>query len=90
MSSVTAPRKLIDMDIVGSESSSSPGSLSFTLELTTQRKSRQLLIHIESLYRVVLKLEDYENPAAIATAKVIKVSATLSQIRKTQKNNSKY
>lgn len=76
---MTAPRKLIDMDIVGDESCPSPGSLTSTLELTTQRKSRQLLIHIESLYRVVLKLEDFENPTAIATAKVIKVSYFLDE-----------
>lgn len=71
---MTAPRKIIDMDVVGSESSSTTGPLNANFEVTTQRKSRQLLIHIESLYRVVLKLEDFENPTAIAAMLVIKVN----------------
>ena len=68
--SVTAPRKIIDMDVVGSESAS---PFTSKIEISAQRKSRQLLIHIETLYRIVLKLEDFENPMAIATSLVVKV-----------------
>lgn len=67
--SVTAPRKIIDMDIVGPEQA---GQLNTTLEISAQRKSRQLLLHIETLYKTVLKLEDLSNPTAIADAKIIK------------------
>lgn len=67
--SVTAPRKIIDMDIVGPEQG---GQLNSTLEISAQRKSRQLLLHIETLYKTVLKLEDLSNPTAIADAKIIK------------------
>lgn len=67
--SVTAPRKIIDMDVVGADTGSPVNS---TSEITTQRKSRQLLLHIETLYRVALKLEDLEDPTAIATALIVK------------------
>lgn len=67
--SVTAPRKIIDMDIVGPEQG---GQLNTSLEISAQRKSRQLLLHIETLYKTVLKLEDLSNPTAIADAKIIK------------------
>lgn len=33
----------------------------------TQRKSRYILLHIETLFRVLLKLDDLNNPNAIAT-----------------------
>lgn len=67
--SVTAPRKIIDMDVVGADSGSPMNS---TIEISTQRKSRQILLHIETLYRVALKLEDLEDPTAIATALIVK------------------
>ncbi|GAB0088169.1 hypothetical protein DMENIID0001_025560 [Sergentomyia squamirostris] len=67
--SVTAPRKIIDMEVMGTD----PGhQLGANIELSTQRKSRQLLLHIESLYKIVLKIEDLKNPIAIATAVVVK------------------
>lgn len=59
------------MDVVGAESSS---PFSTTIEISAQRKSRQLLIHIETLYRILLKLEDLENPIAIATSLIVKVT----------------
>lgn len=67
--SVTAPRKIIDMDIVGTETGSPASS---NAEITSQRKSRQVLLHIETLYRVALALEDLDNPTAIATAVIVK------------------
>ncbi|XP_030369452.1 protein PAT1 homolog 1 [Scaptodrosophila lebanonensis] len=87
--SVTAPRKIIDADIMGSETStidSSSGSASAGLNTdkrptastpllpvvnevtpTNFRKSRHILLHIETLYRYLLKLEDLENPQVMAT-----------------------
>lgn len=67
--SVTAPRKIIDMDVVGADTGSPINS---TNEISTQRKSRQILLHIETLYRIALKLEDLEDPTAIATALIVK------------------
>lgn len=67
--SVTAPRKIIDMDVVGTDTGSPVNS---TIEISTQRKSRQILLHIETLYRIALKLEDLENPTAIATSLIVK------------------
>lgn len=68
--SVTAPRKIIDMDIVGPEISNALNASS--LEITIQRRSRQCLLHIETLYKIVLKMEDLENPTAIAAAAIVK------------------
>lgn len=67
--SVTAPRKIIDMDVVGTDTGN---PLNTSIEISAQRKSKQILIHIETLYRIALKLEDLENPTAIATALLIK------------------
>lgn len=64
--SVTAPRKIIDMEIMAAEAGSGGGGAGGgNLEVTAQRKCRQMLLHIETLYRVVLKLEDLKNPTAI-------------------------
>lgn len=68
--SVTAPRKIIDMDVVGAESNS---PFAPTNEVSAQRKSRQILLHIETLYKIVLKLEDLRNPTAITAAVIIRV-----------------
>jgi len=65
--SVTAPRKIIDMEVVSNDSVSGT-----SIEINTQRKTRQTLLHIETLFKVVLKLEDLENPMAIAAAQIIK------------------
>lgn len=68
--SVTAPRKIIDMEVMGSDGTN---PFNATLELSAQRKSRQLLLHIETMYRTILKMEDLENPTAIATSLIVKV-----------------
>lgn len=67
--SVTAPRKIIDMDVVGSEPTLQSNA---SLELSMQRKSRHVLLHIETLFKVVLKMEDLNNPVAIEAALVAK------------------
>uniref|UniRef100_A0A336MYH6 CSON007597 protein n=1 Tax=Culicoides sonorensis TaxID=179676 RepID=A0A336MYH6_CULSO len=67
--SVTAPRKIIDMEVVSAE----PINHASIIELNTQRKSsRTLLLHIETLYKILLLLEDLENPVAIAAAQILK------------------
>lgn len=68
--SVTAPRKIIDMEVVGPEMNSGNNISS---DVTNQKKSKQILLHIETLYRVVIKLEDLENPVAVHTAILVRV-----------------
>ncbi|XP_058802464.1 protein PAT1 homolog 1 [Phymastichus coffea] len=60
-SSVTAPRKIIDMDVVPN---SDPQQAS-TIQQKDTKKTRQLLLEIERLYLLLLKLEDKTNPLAI-------------------------
>lgn len=67
--SVTAPRKIIDMEIMAAEAGATTGG---SLEVTAQRKCRQMLLHIETLYRVVLKLEDLKNPTAIEALALVR------------------
>lgn len=57
------------MEVVATE----PLSSAALIEASAQRKTtRQILFHIETLYRIVLKLEDLENPTAIAATQIIK------------------
>ncbi len=64
--SVTAPRKIIDMEVVNNAESGP--------QVANEKKSRQILMQIEMLYKVVLKLEDFQHPLAIAATIVLKVS----------------
>lgn len=118
--SVTAPRKIIDAEIMGNENAVSgagdgipiTGSCSGTnssilksnitpvapltsaigdFTSSAHRKSRHILLHIETLYRIVLKLEDLNNPTAIATIIMKKKKeseriATLEQIENASKS----
>lgn len=68
--SVTAPRKIIDQDVVAETGTNSGVPLSS--EVLSQRKSRQILLHVESLYKVLLKLEDLSNPLAIEAKQLLK------------------
>lgn len=68
--SVTAPRKIIDMEIVGIGDT---GGQSSTSEISTQKRSRQILMQIELLYKTVLKLEDLQHPMAISATMILKV-----------------
>ncbi|KAH8247574.1 hypothetical protein KR038_006644 [Drosophila bunnanda] len=91
--SVTAPRKIIDADIMGGESSTgsdatatasastnpksnagTPLLPSATSEVnpSSMRKSRHILLLIETLYRYLLKLEDLESPEVMATIELKK------------------
>ncbi|XP_021701567.1 protein PAT1 homolog 1 [Aedes aegypti] len=68
--SVTAPRKIIDQDVVA-ESSTNTGT-AVSSEVLSQRKSRQILLHVESLYKIALKMEDLSNPLAIEAKQLLK------------------
>ncbi|KAH8359110.1 hypothetical protein KR093_004300 [Drosophila rubida] len=83
--SVTAPRKIIDADIMGSDASPADSATSSSasgaqavdknnesanevvLAPSNMRKSRHILLHIETLYRYLLKLEDLESPEVMST-----------------------
>ncbi|KAH8383463.1 hypothetical protein KR009_008859 [Drosophila setifemur] len=83
--SVTAPRKIIDADVMsgesttatdGTSSSANPksndgtplsNSASSDVNPSSMRKSRHILLLIETLYRYLLKLEDLESPEVMAT-----------------------
>ncbi|CAO1420062.1 unnamed protein product [Diamesa serratosioi] len=68
--SVNAPRKIIDMEIM--ENAENGGQGQGVAETTTQKKSRQLLMHIETMYKIVLKLDDLQHPLAISATFIIK------------------
>ncbi|XP_066587541.1 protein PAT1 homolog 1 isoform X2 [Prorops nasuta] len=59
--SVTAPRKIIDMDVVPN---SDPQN-TIIMQQKDSKKTRQLLLEIERLYTLQLKLEDISNPLAL-------------------------
>ncbi|CAH0548821.1 unnamed protein product [Brassicogethes aeneus] len=59
--SVTAPRKIIDMDIVTPEKDGDSPQVS-----RDTRKTKQLLLELEALYSLLLKAEDLTNPLAIS------------------------
>ncbi|KAI4478940.1 hypothetical protein M0804_011402 [Polistes exclamans] len=60
-SSVTAPRKIIDMDVVPN---SDPHSTLQSQQKDT-KKTRQLFLEIERMYTILLKIEDINNPLAM-------------------------
>ncbi|XP_017085091.2 LOW QUALITY PROTEIN: protein PAT1 homolog 1 [Drosophila eugracilis] len=83
--SVTAPRKIIDADIMSGESNADanptspstsstplPHSASHDVNPSSMRKSRHILLLIETLYRYLLKLEDLESPEVMATIELKK------------------
>ncbi|XP_012288337.1 protein PAT1 homolog 1 isoform X2 [Orussus abietinus] len=59
--SVTAPRKIIDMDVVSNNDSQQVPPQ----QQKDTKKTRQLLLETERLYTIQLKLEDTNNPLAL-------------------------
>lgn len=59
--SVTAPRKIIDMDIVTPDKDSDSPVI-----VRDTRKTKQLLLELEALFTLLLKAEDLRNPLAIS------------------------
>ncbi|GJQ81911.1 putative deadenylation-dependent decapping of nuclear-transcribed mRNA [Trypoxylus dichotomus] len=58
--SVTAPRKIIDMDVVTLEKDQETVTVARDI-----RKIKQLLLELEALYSLILKAEDLSNPTAL-------------------------
>lgn len=63
--SVTAPRKIIDTDLLQPADSES----GTTRDL---RKTKQLLIELEALYTLLLKAEDLKNPLAVKNVETLR------------------
>ncbi|XP_041786671.1 protein PAT1 homolog 1-like [Anopheles merus] len=71
--SVIAPRKLIDADVMGSDQLNGNGVPALEPPpAAIQRKARHVLLLIETLYKLVLKLEDLGNPVAIDAMKALR------------------
>ncbi|KFB51673.1 AGAP007440-PA-like protein [Anopheles sinensis] len=101
--SVIAPRKIIDQDVVvdrsvaegGSAAASAGGSgtgsgtnSSSSDTAAHQRRSRQVLLHVENLYRLVLRLEDMSNPLAIEAKQQMKEKRAKERLLAQQENRA--
>ncbi|XP_013185465.1 putative leucine-rich repeat-containing protein DDB_G0290503 [Amyelois transitella] len=73
--SVTAPRKIIDVELVG-ERGSRPASRASTANPAEvpreMKRTKQLLLDIEALYLILLRLEELNDPLAISNALILK------------------
>ncbi|CAG9807897.1 unnamed protein product [Chironomus riparius] len=78
--SVTAPRKIIDMEVVGN----AENGQNVISDSTMQKRSRQILIYIEMLYKVVMKLEDLQHPLAINATIILKEKREKQRIQMEQ------
>ncbi|KAI5640108.1 hypothetical protein NE865_07522 [Phthorimaea operculella] len=77
--SVTAPRKIIDVEVVQEQTSlrtsRAPSRASTTnpAEIPREmRRTKQLLLDIEALYLILLRLEEMNDPLAISNALILK------------------
>ncbi|XP_004930764.1 putative leucine-rich repeat-containing protein DDB_G0290503 isoform X1 [Bombyx mori] len=78
--SVTAPRKLIDVEVVGGEVAPSRMSRASSVASTANpaeapremKRTKQLLLDIEALYLILLRLEELNDPLAISNALILK------------------
>ncbi|XP_063392432.1 GATA zinc finger domain-containing protein 14 [Cydia fagiglandana] len=78
--SVTAPRKIIDVELVGGAEPSAVPSRANSVASTTNpaevpremRRTKQLLLDIEALYLILLRLEELNDPLAISNALILK------------------
>uniref|UniRef100_A0AAG5D741 mRNA decay factor PAT1 domain-containing protein n=1 Tax=Anopheles atroparvus TaxID=41427 RepID=A0AAG5D741_ANOAO len=96
--SVIAPRKIIDQDVVvdrsvaegvGGAGSSGTGSNSSSSDTAAhQRRSRQVLLHVENLYRLVLRLEDMSNPLAVEAKQQMKEKRAKERLLAQQENRA--
>ncbi|KPI96264.1 Protein PAT1-like 1 [Papilio xuthus] len=77
---VTAPRKIIDVEVVSAEPASGRTSRAPSVASTTNpaevprevRRTKQVLLDIEALYVTLLRLEELNDPLAIANALILK------------------
>ncbi|XP_058059367.1 protein PAT1 homolog 1-like [Anopheles bellator] len=96
--SVIAPRKIIDQDVVVDRSVSdgtngvaggAGGAGNGSSETVHhQRRSRQILLHVENLYRLLLRLEDLANPLAIEAKQQMKEKRAKEQLLAQEKQSS--
>lgn len=78
--SVTAPRKIIDVEVVGADAAPSRMSRASSVASTTHptevpremKRTKQLLLDIEALYLILLRLEELNDPLAISNALILK------------------
>ncbi|CAG4948915.1 unnamed protein product [Parnassius apollo] len=78
--SVTAPRKIIDVEVVAAEPPSARVSRAPSVASTTNpaevprevKRTKQLLLDIEALYLILLRLEELNDPLAISNALILK------------------
>ncbi|XP_061727974.1 protein PAT1 homolog 1 [Cydia pomonella] len=78
--SVTAPRKIIDVELVGgAEPAATPSRADSVASSTApaevpreMRRTKQLLLDIEALYLILLRLEELNDPLAISNALILK------------------
>ncbi|CAG9794558.1 unnamed protein product [Diatraea saccharalis] len=76
--SVTAPRKIIDVEVVPADTrppsrAASRASTTNPAEVPRElKRTKQLLLDIESLYVILLRLEELNDPLAISNALILK------------------
>ncbi|XP_053622036.1 uncharacterized protein Patr-1 [Plodia interpunctella] len=78
--SVTAPRKIIDVELVAGDRSPARGSRAPSRASTANpaevpremKRTKQLLLDIEALYLILLRLEELNDPLAISNALILK------------------
>lgn len=75
--SVTAPRKIIDVEVVPTDTATerAPSRASTTTAAEAPRevkRTKQLLLDIEALYLILLRLEELNDPLAITNALILK------------------
>ncbi|XP_068621858.1 myb-like protein AA isoform X2 [Battus philenor] len=78
--SVTAPRKIIDVEVVSTEPASARVSRAPSVASTINpaevprevKRTKQLLLDIEALYLILLRLEELNDPLAISNALILK------------------
>ncbi|XP_045770155.1 putative uncharacterized protein DDB_G0287457 isoform X1 [Maniola jurtina] len=77
--SVTAPRKIIDVEVVAEPASDRASRAPSVCSTTTpaevpreMRRTKQMLLDIEALYLILLRLEELNDPLAISNALILK------------------
>ncbi|XP_023940537.1 putative uncharacterized protein DDB_G0287457 isoform X2 [Bicyclus anynana] len=77
--SVTAPRKIIDVELVSEPTAERASRAPSVCSTTTpaevpreMRRTKQMLLDIEALYLILLRLEELNDPLAISNALILK------------------
>nr|XP_022906854.1 protein PAT1 homolog 1-like [Onthophagus taurus] len=70
--SVTAPRKIIDTDVVTLDNGQDANNSTIQTNAKDTRKTKQVLLEIEAFYALLLKMEDLRNPVAITNTEKLR------------------